>query len=67
MVVHPQDTLLAQLAVVGTWRFNGLAFLAVGSFLQLRDLGGTECRMVYSEPYRLFFRYYRLIFCFCVF
>jgi hypothetical protein len=42
VVVHPQDALLAQLAVMGTSRFHGLASLAIRSFLQLRYLRGAE-------------------------
>jgi hypothetical protein len=67
VVVHPQYALLAELAVVGSRRLHSLALLAEGCLLQLGDLSGTAWGRSYSEPYRFFLRYYRLIFCFCVF
>lgn len=67
VVVHPQYALLAELAVVGARRFHSLALLAEGCLLQLGDLSGTEWDRSYSDPYRFFFRYYRLVFCFWVF
>lgn len=39
VMVHSQDALLANFAVVGSGRFNSLASIAIGSFLELCDLG----------------------------